>query len=346
MKAFNVEIWSRDFTLKDHHVVNDVSYDFDYLSYGKNKITIDLVNASYGDFIIIENDEESYHGIISATENTNDNQMKITYVDYISLLDVDIFPDLDKFNELEVELYLMHELKMMYEINTDYLQNITGFTASNVSETINSAILLDEFTIYNFYDDIVLPIMQAYGIVIDFSLDVQNKQMVVTVGKNEAQTIVMESELPDCKIINFQLKQSSKTVNKVVIYNEDFTENLEFYRTETGDVTSTSENRIYPVEFEIYSVNEDDELTFEEVALAKAVSVFSKVEYENLIQLEYEKNNDLVKPLELKIGQVVEIIYNEISYKSYLTGFKIDEKIQLIFGNIRLELTKILKGRG
>ena len=47
----------------------------------------------------------------------------------------------------------------------------------------------------------------------------------------------------------------------------------------------------------------------------------------------------------MKIGQVVHVIGNGISYETVLTAREIEETTTLIFGFIRLELTKILKGR-
>ena len=84
---------------------------------------------------------------------------------------------------------------------------------------------------------------------------------------------------------------------------------------------------------------------FIEKAHNKAFQTFSKNKYDNLIELEVSAEDDMVKPKSLKVGQVVNIINDGNSYTSILSGREIDDTITLIFGTIRLELTKTLKGR-
>ena len=57
------------------------------------------------------------------------------------------------------------------------------------------------------------------------------------------------------------------------------------------------------------------------------------------------KGDSLVKPEELEIGQRVRIILQNNEYNTILTGKNEKETTTLIFGAVRLELTKILKGR-
>ena len=84
---------------------------------------------------------------------------------------------------------------------------------------------------------------------------------------------------------------------------------------------------------------------FIEKAHDKAYQTFSKNKYDNLIELEVAADDDMLKPWTLKIGQVVNIISEGSSYTSILSGREIDDTVTLIFGTIRLELTKTLKGR-
>ena len=54
-----------------------------------------------------------------------------------------------------------------------------------------------------------------------------------------------------------------------------------------------------------------------------------------------------ITPMELYIGQVVEVYYKGASYKSILTGRILDgNKITLIFGSERIEYTKRRKLNG
>lgn len=84
---------------------------------------------------------------------------------------------------------------------------------------------------------------------------------------------------------------------------------------------------------------------FIEKAHDKAYQTFSKNKYDNLIELEMAIDDDLINPMALKTGQVVNIISEGVSYTSILSGREIEDTTTLIFGTIRLELTKTLKGR-
>ncbi|MBP3784605.1 MAG: hypothetical protein J6I68_15270 [Butyrivibrio sp.] len=84
---------------------------------------------------------------------------------------------------------------------------------------------------------------------------------------------------------------------------------------------------------------------FTEKAYDKALSTFSKNKYDNLIELEVAIDDSLLTPATLRIGQIVNVIYEGNSYNTILTGREVDDTITLIFGTIRLEFTKYLKGR-
>ena len=84
---------------------------------------------------------------------------------------------------------------------------------------------------------------------------------------------------------------------------------------------------------------------FEDKAYTKALQTFSKNKYDNLIELEVAMDDEMLNPTALKIGQVVNVISEGNSYTSILSGREIEDTVTLVFGTIRLELTKSLKGR-
>ena len=78
-----------------------------------------------------------------------------------------------------------------------------------------------------------------------------------------------------------------------------------------------------------------------------AKKIFSSNEYSNYIELTFTKNDSMINPLEMEIGQTVDIISEGTVYNSILTGKEIHGGlVKLIFGTIRLELTKILNMKG
>lgn len=85
----------------------------------------------------------------------------------------------------------------------------------------------------------------------------------------------------------------------------------------------------------------------QEAVRAKAVAEFSKNKYTNLIELTVKQDDTMLSPMDLEIGQVVNIIHEGVSYNSILSGKEIKGGlVKLIFGTIRLELTKLLNMKG
>ena len=72
-------------------------------------------------------------------------------------------------------------------------------------------------------------------------------------------------------------------------------------------------------------------------------SKFANLSYSNLIELTMMNGDALVKPEELEFGQVADIISDGQSYRSILTGRERGRNTKLVFGTVRLDLTKILR---
>ena len=124
--------------------------------------------------------------------------------------------------------------------------------------------------------------------------------------------------------------------NSIIVGQETWTDDDEF---ET-DIEAWAETAAAETYGEITALS-----IFIEKAHDKAYQTFSKNKYDNLIELELAVDDDLIKPMSLKVGQVVNIISEGVSYTSILSGREIEDTTTLIFGTIRLELTKTLKGR-
>ena len=81
---------------------------------------------------------------------------------------------------------------------------------------------------------------------------------------------------------------------------------------------------------------------------SKAKYEFSNNKYNNLIELTVKKDDLMIDPLNMELGQEVNVIHDGVSYNSILSGREVqkDGMVKLIFGTIRLELTKILNMKG
>jgi hypothetical protein len=56
-------------------------------------------------------------------------------------------------------------------------------------------------------------------------------------------------------------------------------------------------------------------------------------------------DDEMIQPASMRIGQTVTVLSNGTEYNSVLTGRQTGETTKLIFGFIRLELTKQIKRR-
>ena len=80
-----------------------------------------------------------------------------------------------------------------------------------------------------------------------------------------------------------------------------------------------------------------------------AKNALGNAEYNHLIELSMLQNMDAtgIDPNTIKIGQAVNVYHEGVSYSSILTGKEISNGIiKLIFGIVRIELTKLLKRKG
>ena len=74
---------------------------------------------------------------------------------------------------------------------------------------------------------------------------------------------------------------------------------------------------------------------------------FATTKFKNVIELSFMATDSMINPLTMNISQIVEIIKDGKSYNSVLTGREIKNGlVKLIFGMIRLDLTKILNMKG
>jgi hypothetical protein len=95
---------------------------------------------------------------------------------------------------------------------------------------------------------------------------------------------------------------------------------------------------------EVQAVEVEEGSTFAQAAASAAASVFGEVTYNNLIEIKCLYDDELISPKDLEIGSVVTVIHEGQAYTSILTGYQLeDNEINLIFGSIRADLTKLLR---
>lgn len=356
MKVFNVEIFDRSFTLKGHTNTEDIQFDEDYLSPDKNEVTVLNINAGIGDYIRISSGEEEYFGIIESVTSRNEDMVEISYNSFLSLFDTDCLFNTDwQGGSTSLEQTLANLITNMFISNTDASMNVTGLSVVTTSTTSNWGFNLKSDTenmhhcIVNMLNVLIIRSMEQYSVRIKVVPDVQNKAILLQIGKNSANPVTVEADLPNVINKNVVIKETNNDVNKLVVYDtESYTTTRTYYLHSDGSYNMTNNNRIVPVVQEIRGTAPERNgstitRSFAKMADSEAAEVFGSIQYNNLIELEMLNDDGLVAPYNLGIGQVVNVISDGISYNSILTGKKIGQTTTLVFGTVRLDLTKRLR---
>ena len=105
-------------------------------------------------------------------------------------------------------------------------------------------------------------------------------------------------------------------------------------------------DRILPVNCEIRAIKGDENTSFMSACQNEAANKFANKSFQNLIELTMSNDDALVSPGALQFGQIVNVISEGVSYESILTGKEVGKNTKLIFGTVRLDLTKILRRNG
>lgn len=346
MMPYNIEILDRDFIYRSSYQTQEIEYHEDYLAMDSSRAVVAKIKAMEGDYIRISG-TANHIGIVTACEDKG-TKYEIQFKPMLMLTDVDVHYDRETLKTTPLEAWIAGILNDTFRDNPDMLQNITGFSAVSLSETKNVVINL-ESNIGNLYS-IITEALVKYSVVVDFEIDVNKKSLTACIRARNKESPTIEADLPNILSRLFVIRQAEKTVNKMSVYNEnDESEYMDFYMLEDGSIVtdSTAAGRISPVVFAAaYITHEaDDAQTFAEAAYEKAFSSMQAADYNNLIELTVLNDDDLVCPDLLEIGQRVKIIRSGIMYETVLTGKVVGKTTKLIFGAVRLELTKKIKRR-
>lgn len=342
MRLYNIEIFA-GFSYRGSLQIQDVDYKEDYISLEKNKIksSQEALYALEGDYIHIWGDDIDTWGIVTAFENKK-GKRQITYENFLTVFDADIYCDISLLDTLTIESFLAELIRTNYIENADILQNIEGLSVEVLTGT-HGVIDIDK-NVCNLLEDVIIPVFSTYQIVVVPSWDIQKKKIILRIERQQASGKTIEADLPNVLYKNIVVRKTKEKLNKLVVVNEeDPNEKLMVYRSINGEITTEDKDRIIPVVFGTIQAKASGKKTFGEVALEKAQNKLKKAEYENLIELEIMRDDRLVNPKELKIGQQVNIISGDVSYVSILTGREISETEVLIFGTVRLDLTKSIR---
>ena len=357
MQPFNVEIFDRAFNLIQHSNVGTLSYKYDYLSTTENSILIEFnENVANGQYIHLMNDVDDYFGVISAVVVNEQQQgySEIKYRPFISLFDSQIIFDTDtQGSGVSLEQTIANIITSYWISNSDTKQNIPGLTVSTISTTSSWGFHITSeqeglhYANINFMESVIKRSLTKYRVGLYAVPNYTAKTITLQIGvKSSVNTLNIEADLPSVIKKNVVINENAEDVNKLYVFDQsDMQTSIIYYKHKDGTYDTTDADRITPVIFEIGSVTYTEEETFADAAKAYADKTFDVDSYNNLIEITVKNDDDLVMPNNLTIGQMVNVITNGASYASILTGIERSDRTKLIYGTIRLELTKILRRR-
>lgn len=354
MLAYRVEIFDEDFICIHHDVTDDIEYTFDYLVPTSNVVIVDTNNdIKVGNYVHIVNDNNEFFGIIDAIDwgLSDGSQMELSYKPFTSLFNTTIVFDTDlQGSGTSLEVMLRNQILAHFVNNTDALANISILGSISVeSNTTNWGFNLKSdtegmhHTIINLYDVLIIKAFQKYGVVINIDPDFSARKINLVIGKVSANPRIIEADLPSVIDKSIMVHQTQATTNKLTVYNaSNYTSTIVYYLHPDGSYNTSNTNRIIPVFNVTKSVAPEEGKTFTQLAAAEASETFGNITYENLIELLVLNDDTLIDAKSIQIGQEVTILSNGVPYESILSGKEIGLNTKLVFGSVRIDLTKLI----
>lgn len=154
------------------------------------------------------------------------------------------------------------------------------------------------------------------------------------IGGHEVEEDALQSAVDT---VNDYLSEGLSIVSGTVYQNGTALANTDGLKTDLETYTGSQQN--------IDDGQTESVQLFEDAAYKNAETTFKSNRYDNYIEITCALDDTLINPSILTIGQVTNVVSNGVVYPTILTGRKVSDKYTLVFGTIRLELTKQLKER-
>lgn len=357
MRPYSVEIFTPQFMMVGNSNTNDITYKEDYLTSDSNSVTVLTISGvEKQDYIRISRGDEEYAGVITEVSYGTEKSKRlqtITYKPFVELFDTKILFDVNVQGQGSLEEYIAGQIRELFIENEDEKQNVKGLTVSAVTQTLDWSLHITpsdkggHYNIVNLMDSIIIPAMEKYRIMVSARLDIQSRTIRVEVGVSSGGVVIIESDLPNILKKNVVVKHTNMDVNKLVLYDgENYVNQITYYLHTDLSYDRKDEDRIIPVLCERRVLAAEEGRSFDSAAIQEAASVFGNLSFSNLIELTMSKEDSLVHPMNLPFGQMADIISEGVAYRSILTGWEIGNNVKLVFGTVRLDLTKILRRNG
>ena len=373
MEPYNVEIFDRAFNFIHNYTVSRPDYKYDYLSPQENSIIISFnKNVKIGQYIRIYNDLGKYEGVISATQAINGDFMEVRFKPLTEIINHIMYVDTLTMgtyaHATPLETIICNELtnfyingitstflSSQYQYPADNAQKIQGFTLTKLTTTSNWALDLErnvldtngnttEYWRGNL-QDILVDAMKVYKIGAYMSLDITNKKVYCSVGVKSLSTVrKIESDLPNVLKRNVVLSEVTDIPNKVLLYLRTMynpSDKPIYYRHSDNSWSTSNTDRLTPVIEDIWSYGDVQSTMSTDAEIQTTLAAkYKTTENTNLIELTLTRGDDTYKGLQ--IGDIVQVIVGDTEYTSMFTGYEETDTMKLIFGMLRMDLTKII----
>ena len=339
LPPYKAEVFSRSFVFKAFCIIPKPTIYFDYLTIEQTTIEMQRVNIAKGDYIHITDSLGAviYQGI-AADVQISASGISVSAAPLQSLFDLTVSYNRADLQTGALEGFIVDVISNTFITNADTLQNIPGLIAVATTETTNTKLNIKS-NVHEFYD-IITKAFTMYGIVVNVQLFPQSQTISVAVGKNAKPIQTIETKLKNVLEKEFTIGDGYGQLNKMVLihkFNES--QQITYYLHPSGVVDTVNQNRITPVFLATEYVETE---SFSDDAERRAKETLTPQKFDNLIEITYSVNDRLINMEALEIGDAFTIIDKEI-YESVLTGYERQQKtIKLLFGNIRVDLTKKL----
>lgn len=366
MRQYNAEIFDIDLNFKCNTLLDEFHYKKDYLDPENYSIKVmQSVNVALTDWVNVKYHGKDFIGIVSNIKQNTDGTQTVTLKDFETMVDVDTIWQISKMSTgAALERIVAYPFLALYYPAVESAIKIQSLplTYSYTQEVFDYFIdwgNLAEGTDYteklNPIDKVIVPALKEHNVVFKITPNFNDKTLHLHVYHKTDEAITIEADLVNVLDKEIVINKSDDQLTKLVVIDTDnYLTWRVYYLHPDGTWDRTNSNRVYPTLLKYETACATSETTdgvettipFETNADTKADGMFSKNKYENYIKLEVMAEDTLINPLDLEVGQVVNVISGGMQYNSILTGFEYkDDTVELVFGYMRLELTKKLKGR-
>lgn len=282
MKPYNLEIFDRQFNYRAHTLIdaNTFKHQEDMLTIVDNTITLSKTditireNPSSGstgdrtvgisDYVRITVGDNEFSGVVKKLEK-EDDKLVITYTDFLSLFNHEVFTDPLEVAYTTIEYYIRDLLRASFINNSDISQNIPGLAISVKSTTLGTFDFMNTTkrkVVLNILNDVIYPAFNKYLVGCYISFNAANKSIQINIGsRNSSVAGTIDLNLPNIIDKNVLIRGTSNEINKLTIIEDSEDDNYPSYNyylhTDFTYDTNGSTNRLLPVISDMELVNFD-----------------------------------------------------------------------------------------